>query len=182
MQLITKARPYVEKQKRVRDPISVEEKLAITLRFLTTGESYKSLRYQFRVSDSAISLFIKPVCDAIYDVLKEEYRKMPSTEDELKDIANKTFQEWPFPNCFAAADGKHIPLMHPHNSGSLYINYKRFFSIVVTDLADYDYKFLFIDIGCQGRISDGGFFGIVTSMEHLFATNSTFHYQLKYHH
>ena len=107
---------------------------------------------------------------------------MPSTEDELKDIANKTFQEWPFPNCFAAADGKHIPLMHPHNSGSLYINYKRFFSIVVTDLADYDYKFLFIDIGCQGRISDGGFFGIVTSMEHLFATNSTFHYQLKYHH
>ena len=54
---------------------------------------------------------------------------MPSTEDELKDIANKTF---------AAADGKHIPLMHPHNSGSLYINYKRFFSIAVTDLADYD--------------------------------------------
>ena len=54
---------------------------------------------------------------------------MPSTEDELKDIANKTF---------AAADGKHITLMHPHNSGSLYINYKRFFSIVVTDLADYD--------------------------------------------
>ena len=25
-------------------------------------------------------------------------------------------------------------------------------------LADYDYKFLFVDIGCQGRISDGGVF------------------------
>ena len=68
-----KVRPYVEKQKRVRDPISVEEKLAITLCFLANGESYKSLRYQFRISDSAISLFIKPACDAIYDVLMEEY-------------------------------------------------------------------------------------------------------------
>ena len=54
-------------KKWVRDLISVEEKLAITLRFLATGESCKSLRYQFRISDSAISLFIKPVCDAIYN-------------------------------------------------------------------------------------------------------------------
>ena len=23
-------------------------------------------------------------------------------------------------------------------------------------LVDYDYKFMFIDVGCQGRISDGG--------------------------
>ena len=50
--LITKVRLYVEKQKRVRDPISVEEKLAITLLFLATGESYKSLKHQFRISDS----------------------------------------------------------------------------------------------------------------------------------
>ena len=136
----------------------MKEKLAITLRFLATGESYKSLRYQYRISDSAISFFIKPVSDAIYNVLKGEYLKMPSTEAEWKDIANKTFQRWHFPNCFAAADGKHIQLMHPHNSGSLYINYKGFFSIVFMALADYDYKFLFVDIGCQGRISDGGVF------------------------
>ena len=151
-------RPYVEKQKRARDPISVEEKLAITLRFLATGESYISLRYQFRISDSAISLFIKPVCDVIYDELKEEYLKMPSTEAEWTDIANKTFQRWHFPNCFAATDGKHIELMHLHNSGSLYINYKKLFSIVLMALADYDSKFLFVDIGFQGRISDGGVF------------------------
>ena len=49
--LITKVRPYVGKQKRVRDPISVEEKLAVTLLFLATGESYKSLKHQFRISD-----------------------------------------------------------------------------------------------------------------------------------
>ena len=136
----------------------MEEKLAITLRFLATGESYISLRYQFRISDSAISLFIKPVCDVIYDELKEEYLKMPSTEAEWTDIANKTFQRWHFPNCFAATDGKHIELMHLHNSGSLYINYKKLFSIVLMALADYDYKFLFVDIGCEGGISDRSLF------------------------
>ena len=134
------------------------EKLAITLRFLATGESHTSLRYQFRISDSAISLFIKPVCDVIYDELKEEYLKIPSTEAEWTDIANKTFQRWHFPNCFAATDGKHIELMHLHNSGSLYINYKKLFSIVLMALADYDYNFLFVDIGFQGCISDGGAF------------------------
>ena len=179
---MTKVRPYVEKQKRVRDPISVDEKLGITLRFLATGESYKSPRYQFRISHSAISLFIKPVCDAIYDVMKDEYLKMPSTEDEWKDIANKTFQTWHFPNCFAAADGKHIQLMHPHNSGSLYINYKGFFvlfswlwQIMVT-------SFNLLILAAKVALVIEVFFGTVTSMEHLFATNSTFHYQLKYHH
>ena len=83
---------------------------------------------------------------------------MPSTEAEWKDIANKTFQRWHFPNCFAADDGKHIQLMHPHNSGFWYINYSECFSIVLMALADYDYKFLFVDIGWKVCISDGRHF------------------------
>ena len=83
---------------------------------------------------------------------------MLSTEAEWKDIANKTFQRWHFRNCFAADDGKHIQLMHPHNSGFWYINYNGFFSIVLMALADYDYKFLFADIGWKVRISDGSLF------------------------
>ena len=65
--------------------------------------------------------------------------------------------------------------MYPHNSGSLFIDYKGFFTIVFMVLADYDYKFLFIDIGCQGRINDGGvfrncnFYGALVSNELNFA-------------
>ena len=29
-------------------------------------------------------------------------------------------------------------------------------------LVDYDYKFMFIDVGCQGRISDGGVYNNVS--------------------
>ena len=46
---------HVEKQKRVNDPISVEEQQTITLSFLATGESYQGLQYLFRIARFFIS-------------------------------------------------------------------------------------------------------------------------------
>ena len=40
----------------------------------------------------------------------------------------------------------------------MYYNYKGFSSVVLLALVDYDYKFLAVHVGCQGRISDGGVF------------------------
>ena len=63
---------------------------------------------------------------------------------------------WQFPNCIGADDGKHIAIIHPSNSGSKFYNYKECFQIVLLLIVDYDYKFIFADAGCQGRVSDGG--------------------------
>lgn len=60
-----------------------------------------------------------------------------------------------FPHCIGAINGKHITLQAPINSGSDFYNYKSQFSIVLMAVADADYNFIFVDIGCQGRISEG---------------------------
>ena len=41
-------------------------------------------------------------------------------------------------------------------TSSEYYNYKGFISYVMLAIVDYYHKFMFIDVGCQGRISDGG--------------------------
>ena len=46
-------------------PISPAERLTLTLRFLATGESFRSLSFQFRISKSAISYIVQEVCKAI---------------------------------------------------------------------------------------------------------------------
>lgn len=80
---------------------------------------------------------------------------MPSTAKEWLAI-EKGFKK--FPHCVGAIDGKHVVMQCPANSGSEYYNYKRTFSIVLLALVDSNFRFIFADIGSQGRISDGGVF------------------------
>ncbi len=44
-------------------------KVAITLRYLATGDSYHSLMYNFQVAHSTISSIVRDVCQAIIEVI-----------------------------------------------------------------------------------------------------------------
>lgn len=65
-----------KKDTQMRKSIPSGERLALTLRFLATGDSFKSLQYLFRIPQSTISVIIPDVLDAIYTVLKENYLKV----------------------------------------------------------------------------------------------------------
>lgn len=96
---------------------------------------------------------------------------MPSTSEEWTAIANGFDRRWNFPNCIGAMDGKHVHIVAPPDSGSMFFNYKGTFSIVLLAVVDFDYNFTFADVGCQGRISDGGVFRFTSFCEKLESNN-----------
>jgi hypothetical protein len=58
-----------KKNTNFRHVIGVTELLAITLRFLVTGDSYHSVMYLFKVSTQSISLIIPQVCEALINAM-----------------------------------------------------------------------------------------------------------------
>ncbi|KAL4091307.1 hypothetical protein QTP88_026010 [Uroleucon formosanum] len=142
---------------RVAVPISPDEKLAITLRFLVTGESFRSLSYSFRISYSYISVIVKETLAALKQMLMPLFLPNPNSID-YKVKANEFYTKWNFPNCILAIDGKHVRIRCPNNSGSLYFNYKDYFSIVLMAMVDANYKFIAINVGSFGREGDSGIF------------------------
>lgn len=76
--------------------------------------------------------------------------------EEWKATAKQFNDYWNFPNCGGAIDGKHVRITPPAKSGSFYYNYKGYFSIVLMAIVNAKYEFIFVDIGKNGRNSDGG--------------------------
>ena len=147
--------PAIEKSEtNARSPLPPGLKLAVTLRHLATGNSYPSLAFDFRISRHTVSRFIPEVCDAICDAYKDEVHTCPTREEDWLEIAEEFERRWQLPHCLGAIDGKHIALRKPNSSGSLYYNYKNFFSIVLLAVVDADYKFLWADVGGVGHQSD----------------------------
>lgn len=115
------------------------------------------MSFQFRISQSYLSQIIREVFDAIVTRMMSEYLDEP-TEELWLDNAAKFQRKFNFPNCLGAIDGKHIRIRCPSNSGSLYYNYKNYFSTVLLAIANAEYKFIAIDVGSYGREGDAGIF------------------------
>ncbi|CAN7989616.1 unnamed protein product [Ixodes pacificus] len=137
-----------------RECIPARTRLEITVRFLASGDSQRSLSYVFRAARSTMSEVIAETSQAIWDNLKDDYVRCPRTPEEWMYIARGFLQRWTVPNCI----GKWLTLEAPCNSGSENFNYKGAFSKILIAMCDSAYKFLYVDVGRCGGESDGGVF------------------------
>ena len=155
-EMLDRLLPRITKSDDIRPALAHGLILAITLRFLATGDSYHSLAFNFRVAHNTISILVPQVCSSIVAEYKDEVLVLPSTPDAWREVASGFSRRWNYHHCCGAIDGKHVHIKKPKNSGTAYYNYKGFFSIVLLGLVDADYKFLWVNVGARGSMSDAG--------------------------
>ncbi|XP_049514039.1 uncharacterized protein LOC125941816 [Dermacentor silvarum] len=137
-----------------RIPISPAERLAVALKFLATGGSIVDIAISYRMHASTVAKILR---ETLKGILSPVVLRCPNTA-EWERIRNDFIMKWNFPNCIGSIDGKHFAIKCPDRSGSDCFNYKRYYSLVLLAVADASYKFTLVDIGAQGRLSDGSFF------------------------
>ena len=95
------------------------------------------------------------ICTMTWDALATIHIPITS-KAEWQSIADEFDDQWNFPNCIGAIDGKHVMIQCPFNSGSLFYNYKLYFLIVLLGVASTDYRFVMIDVGSSRNSNDSG--------------------------
>jgi hypothetical protein len=87
-ELLKKITPYLTRKGTVmRDYLSVEKILVLTLRFLATGRAFEDMKFSVIISPSAISQAVIETCEALIYVL-QDYMKISQT---LKCVLFKLF-------------------------------------------------------------------------------------------
>ncbi|KAM8852503.1 uncharacterized protein ACB058_011334 [Synchiropus picturatus] len=123
------------------------QRLSICLRYLSTGDSFRSIANCFHVGVSTVQKIVPEVSSAIWDCLAGDFMAAPSTDD-WRTIAEDFAQRWSFPLCCGALDSKHVVLKCPPHLGTV--------SLVVIAVVDANYRFRLVDISGYGKTSDCG--------------------------
>lgn len=117
--------------------------------YLAHGDSTRTTATFFRIGHSTTYKLIHEVCSDIWDCLSSRYLTMKDAFDwEIVGF----FDKWDFPNCLGAIYGKEITIKKPPHSGSMFFNYKKFYSFKLLAACDAYYRFTWIDVGDYGNI------------------------------
>ena len=129
-ELLQRVQEKITFPKNHRYPVSPDERLFLTLRYLATGDSQQTLAITFRLGKSTVSQIIYQTCEAIWDSLFSDFVRLPNRQT-WRNISEEFWKHWNYPHCLGAIDGKHIAVKAPPNAGSDFYNYKGFHSIVL---------------------------------------------------
>ena len=95
-----------------------------------TGMSFRALAFSFRMGDTAFRRIVKETVEILWEELHRLHMPLSTTEC-LKSNAKQFENIWNFPHVVGCLDGKHIRIVCLTDSGAMFFNYKRYFSVVL---------------------------------------------------
>ena len=104
-------------------PVSVEQRVAVTIWKLATTIEYHTLSVLFGLGRSTVGQIVIETCAAITNYLLPRFVKIPNGT-QLKEIIDRFENLLGFPQAAGAIDGSHIPNIRPEESASDYYNRK----------------------------------------------------------
>ncbi len=111
-----KLRPHIARQAtRMREPIDVETRVAVTIWWLGTNIEYRSLAALFGLGRSTVGELINDTCSFIACHLMPVYLRIPRGES-VRAIIDGVESRWGFPQAVGATDGSHIPILKPQHN------------------------------------------------------------------
>ena len=93
-----------------RLPVTVKERVAVTVWKLATYIKYRTLSSLFGLGRSTVGKIVVETCRAITTHLLLQYVYIPSGE-KLKEIVDGFETFWGFSQAAGAIDGSHIPML-----------------------------------------------------------------------
>lgn len=91
------------------------------------------------------------MCGVISEEMGAIYLAFPGGNDWLH-ISYQFQETWQFPNCLGAIDTKQIHIVKPPNSGSLFWNYTKRFTMGLMAICTADKRFIWANVGSYGII------------------------------
>ncbi|XP_060094422.1 uncharacterized protein LOC132571642 [Heteronotia binoei] len=151
--LVEQLRPTLERQStEMREPVPVDERVAIAVWWLANTTSYRLVANQFGIARSTVAGIVVEVTLATEQELLT--RAVYLGPYQRVEQIRRGFSRLGFPWCIAALDGCHVAIRAPAGQADEYINRKHFFSIILQATVDHTGRFTDVVIGYSGKCHD----------------------------
>jgi len=135
---------------RFRDPVSVEERVGLSLWRLATGNSYRSL--QFGLGKSTAKSICSEFEQAIFN-LKNRLIKFPLTTQEIRNKMDEFEESYGIPQIMGAIDRCHVETNVPPDNHEDF-NRHQHYSVNLQGIVDANLKYIHATVGYPGSIHD----------------------------
>ncbi|XP_077523192.1 uncharacterized protein LOC144134077 [Amblyomma americanum] len=141
----------------MRDAIPLEKRVAIGIYRLASSAEDRTVANVFGVSRASVNIIFRELCAVIVRVLESRFVRYPRRH-ELEEHVRQFVAVTGFPQGVGALDGCHIEVSPPKKQAADYYNYKGWYSVILLEVVDYSYKFIYTKVGTPGKNHDSDVF------------------------